>query len=196
MTKGEFEALYTKHQKAWLTLARGLVKDEDMAADVLQGVVVRLLARPDGLKRMDMNKAPNGWMRKQIMWYIKRFIWLNPDNRDIEAHNAVPIGDLELSLSSPELHNEEIETPRERGVQAALSKLSVQDQDILRLHIVARKPFKEIHRIIGCKRSPGALKKHYHTCILPSFRLAIASVGISAQPCDDNNLPSKDQTAA
>ncbi len=196
MTKVEFEALYEKYKKPWLDLARSLVKNEDTAQDVLQGVVVRLLARPGGIRRIKLTKNPHSWMRAQVMWYVKRFVWFNPDNHKEQANNAIALGGYENTLHAPEEYEEQIETPQEQGVRAAVSRLAMTDQDILCLHVCARMPFAEIRKVLGLKRTPGAIKKHYFVNILPQFRLAIANVGISAPPSFGNTKPSIDQNAA
>ncbi len=196
MTKAEFEVLYMKHQKPWLDLARSLVKNEDTAQDVLQGVIVRLMARRGGLRRIHLHDNPSSWIRAQIIWYVKRFVWLNPDNREDQANNAIALGGFELILHSPEPEEEQTETPQEQGVRAALARLAVIDQDILCLHVVANMPFAEIRKILGIRRSTGALKKHYFVNILPHIRLELKNVGISSPTCADNRKLSKDQTAA
>jgi RNA polymerase sigma factor (sigma-70 family) len=189
MTEPEFEALYLKHRADWLTLARKLTKNSAVAEDVLSEVMV--IVASEGLAKFQINENPEAWIRQRLVWYVKRFIWLNPKNVDSMEQNTVSMTGYENVLPIKPPVDDERTTPLEGPLRRALDSLDVVQQDIICLRVFAKMSYPEIGRILSLQ--PDQARKAYNRA-LPRLQLALESVGISAQTCGGSMLNAITQT--
>lgn len=195
MTQVEFEVLYEQYKKPWLDLIRALVKNEDTAQDVLQSAIMRLLAQKGGLGRVQLNENPDSWIRMWIVWHIKEYVWGLSKPEDFKPKKTIALGELGLSLRAPDEYVEEIETPQEQGVRAALGRLDITDQDIVLLRIVAGMTFPEIKATLQLKCAWRNVQAR-HVKALVKLKAELGNVGISDLTFAGNRRHERDQSVA
>lgn len=195
MTQPEFETLYTKYRKPWLDLIRALVKDDDTAQDVLQGAILRLMEQKGGLGRIQVNANPDSWIRMWIVWHVKEYVWGVSKHADVKPKMTIALGDLGISLKAPDEYVEEIETPHEQGVRAALARLAAVDQDIVLLRVVAGMTFLEIKHTLDLAWTWRHVQKRYSKALI-TLKAELGNVGISDLTFAGNRRHETSQTAA
>jgi RNA polymerase sigma-70 factor, ECF subfamily len=131
-----FEALYTKYYEKVFAIARGILLDQDEAADAVQEIFTLVYRH---LHRFDRRSRFSTWLFRVAV------------NRSIQQARRVKRRSRDVELS--EAHADpapEPETPGDPKVEEAMAKLQPADRALLTLFYWEELSLQEIGESLGC----------------------------------------------
>jgi RNA polymerase sigma-70 factor (ECF subfamily) len=132
---GAFETIYSRYYDKVFAIARGILLDSDEAADAVQEIFTLVYRH---LHRFDRRSRFSTWLFRVA---VNRSIQESRRNKHRSRH-------VELTEASAQLAPEEPEAPDPR-VQAAMSKISVNDRALLVLFYWEELSLQEIADSLG-----------------------------------------------
>lgn len=126
LSKGDeiaFDVLFKRHHRAMYLYANKLLKDSDVAADIVQSVFVRLWENKGFILNINIKSYLYSMVRNMVINYIR-------DNRNHLIHNYRIIMENDQSQEIDEMNLME-ELARHEELQKAIQSLPIQQRKIL-----------------------------------------------------------------
>ncbi|GAB1821009.1 SigE family RNA polymerase sigma factor [Herbidospora sp. RD11066] len=143
-----FREFVGRHQRAWIRTAYLLTGDAHLAEDLLQSVLIKVLAKWNGLTRLD---HPDAYVRKALV--NQSISWRRRSKGEIPSADPP-----ERSYSTEDASVTRL------VVQQALTRLTPKQRAVIVLRYYEDRTEKETAEILGC--SLGTVKSQTHHALV------------------------------